>query len=711
MRPRGLMVMSMDCLKDLSSKCINELLYLIKSIVTSKARVLAIILGMIPVCFLQSQDVTSANINGLENTFYFTSDSFPVQIVRLEIDQPIHLKKISFYLDGSGTGEFEIDIFGHEGGALAPFFKEKLIPTTSLRKEIVGKQSIALELAKPILLENDYFFIQLSNFEDEMGLVCNLAYKAKCETNTWESYTAPLILEDQEGELAFKKVNPLVDLFCSNVEFVDPYFAECSIPQEPVIVGARHSISWADVNNDYWVDLLVGNNLWINKGGIFVSPITLDINSRSSVFVDFDNDSDVDILLFGHHGVTLFNNEGGQFPKAQQLLKFPLINPIAICVSDINKDKFPDILIAQLWKGYPIPLPNFLLMNNNGIALEDVSKNLYPDHDGKNNFPFNTKVEHSQDSLNIIPNENLNKRSRAAQFIDYDQDGDDDLYIANYFLEEDEFYENTGAGKFVKKLSPVDSIVSLSEENYKGYFNHGTGINWSDYDNDGDFDFIIGQLAHPRNIILYDHFGTTLFENIGNKWIKIDDNAGIQYEESQAGTAFGDIDNDGLEDIIIGAYYDCRYLDVYMQKEDHHFEMKTFESGLDKISAVHDICFVDFNNDGRKDVCFIDNGTIKLYENQIDTNNNWLKIHLRGKTTNSQGIGTRVKVYCGRDIYTKHLSSGKGQSMQSPLILHFGLSKHSVIDKIEVHWAKDNIQVLSQIAANQIIKISENDIN
>jgi len=316
-------------------------------------------------------------------------------------------------------------------------------------------------------------------------------------------------------------------------------------------------------------------------------------------------------------------------------------------------------------------------------------------------------MKNDDDSLAIVPNKNLNKRSRAAQFIDFDQDGDDDIYIANYFLEEDEFYENDGAVNFIRRLTPIDSLALQSETNKEGYFNHGTGIHWSDYDTDGDFDFILSQLAHPNNINDFGHLGTTIFENIDGRWYESNENAGIQYEESHAGTSFGDLNNDGLDDLIITAYYDCRFLEVYMQKADNSFDLKTYESGLNKIASVEDICLVDFNNDGKLDVCFINNGKVRLFENRINTNNNWSKIRLRGNTVNSYGIGAVVKLFCGEDTYTKHLYSGKGQSIQSPIILHFGLSNHKEIDKIEIYWNKDKKQVLSKVAVNQLIEIIE----
>ncbi len=129
------------------------------------------------------------------------------------------------------------------------------------------------------------------------------------------------------------------------------------------LLFSNQSISWEDVNGDTWVDLLIGNYLWINYSGILREPILLDVGAKHSVFVDFDNDNDFDILFFGGKGVFLFSNELGDFHFTKYFENLPIINPNALCISDYNNDKFPDIFIAQLWSKYPKPLPNFLLEN------------------------------------------------------------------------------------------------------------------------------------------------------------------------------------------------------------------------------------------------------------------------------------------------------------------------------------------------------------
>ena len=659
-------------------------------------------------CLAQCTLDRSRPVINPDSTFYYLSSYYPTQTFRIELKQPSTLDSIKIVLDGKESGQFDLDIYGHEGGAIKPSFKGELTSTVRLSKDSVGAQMIVHKFEDTLKLTNDYFFISLSNFETKMGVLCDSTFADICQSDNTDNYIPPLILEDKKEKSRFKSGNAQIELFYSNDTIGEFFFSERLFSIDTPSSFFSQSISWEDINNDRWVDLLIGNALYRNDSGTFETPLELNCKSRHSRFVDFDNDGDADIMSFGPRGARYFSNEAGKFSFSKHFSDFSFLNPQSICISDINNDRYPDFFVAQLWSAYPKPLPNYLLSNKEGKELVDKTSLIYPTHNGINNFPYQLGMEVEPEVTNSKPNENLNKRSRAAQFIDFDQDGDSDLYVANYFLEEDEFYENISSDEFLQRTTPSDSMISIAPQCEDNFFNHGTGISWFDFDNDGDFDFILSQLAHPSNVLELDHFGTTLFVNTGNSWEPAKNNAGLRYEESHSGVATGDLNNDGLEDVIVASYYECRFLDVYMQKENHTFEMKTFESGLIKIDGINDICLVDYNNDGKLDISLIDRESFRLFENKISTNNNWLKIKLSGDTVNSFGIGVTVKLYSGSDVYTKQLYYGKGQSMQSPALLHFGLSNHREVDKIEVMWSKDRIQTLKRVKANQLIEIVEN---
>ena len=108
---------------------------------------------------------------------------------------------------------------------------------------------------------------------------------------------------------------------------------------------------------------------------------------KASAFIDVENDGDQDLLILDTQGSYLLINDGtGQFTKKQLTLP-PLIDPSGLSIADINNDSLPDLVITQLWSRYPVPLPNYLFLNNGQLGFKDITKRLYPYHHKDSNFP------------------------------------------------------------------------------------------------------------------------------------------------------------------------------------------------------------------------------------------------------------------------------------------------------------------------------------
>ena len=101
-----------------------------------------------------------------------------------------------------------------------------------------------------------------------------------------------------------------------------------------------------------------------------------------------------------------------------------------------------------------------------------------------------------------------------------------------------------------------------------------------------------------------------------------------------------------------------------------------------------------------------------IYKN-LTTNSNFLQINLLGSKKNTQGIGTKVKIYTGDEIQFLEKTSNRGFFSGSESLLHFGLGNQSTIDKIEITWMDGRTHVMENVSSNQrlIIKHSliEND--
>ena len=85
----------------------------------------------------------------------------------------------------------------------------------------------------------------------------------------------------------------------------------------PALNTAAHA-GWGDYNNDGWVDLAVGGHLYRNDQGTFVTTRFNDdfghdkANGRSSIWLDYDNDGDLDLygVTFDSYAFRLFENTG-----------------------------------------------------------------------------------------------------------------------------------------------------------------------------------------------------------------------------------------------------------------------------------------------------------------------------------------------------------------------------------------------------------------
>ena len=220
--------------------------------------------------------------------------------------------------------------------------------------------------------------------------------------------------------------------------------------------------------------------------------------------------------------------------------------------------------------------------------------------------------------------------SSSAGFLDYDRDGDLDLYVVNYLeyrLEEnphcgfhgegyrmychpsyfdgspDELYRNNGDGTF------TDVSVEAGIANPSG---KGLGVTFADFDLDGDIDIYIANDA-VRNF---------LYRNDGGTFVDVAYSAGVGYDadgkpQAGMGTDSGDVDGDGRLDLFVTNFSE-ELNALYRNLGRFEFEDVSQSTGLR--SAFLRLGFgtklFDFDNDGDLDI-YVTNGhvidNIRLY--------------------------------------------------------------------------------------------------
>ncbi len=420
----------------------------------------------------------------------------------------------------------------------------------------------------------------------------------------------------------------------------------------------------ADYNNDGFKDIFVlrgawrrmygkiPNSLLKNNGDGTFTDVTkaagvLDFApTQTAVFADFDNDGWLDLFI-GNESKTdsnfpcVFykNNKNGTFSNVSDEMGLNISGFVkGVAAGDFNNDGWMDLYISRLRNG------NLLYKNNDGIKFEEVTQS--------------AGVTKPDDSF-------------PCWFWDYNNDGWLDLCVAGYTLRQGRmskdilsyysekssnisnpvFYKNNGDGTFSDETEKLDMQIPI----------HTMGANFGDIDNDGFPDAYFGT-GEPdfRSII-----PNRLFLNItGEKFEDITTEAGVGHIQKGHGIAFGDIDNDGDQDILA--------------------EMGGAADG--------DI----FQN--------------ALFENPND-DNNWIHIILEGKISNRDGIGARIKILrAGEAMPIYKMVSAGGSFGSNSMQQEIGLGKATQIKTLEIFWPSSNTkQIFNNIKINQRIKITEGE--
>lgn len=487
-------------------------------------------------------------------------------------------------------------------------------------------------------------------------------------------------------------------------------------------------IAWGDYNNDGFEDVFVGSSkLYRNNGNGTFTDVSaaagIDQGGSIAVMADMNNDGWLDILL--EPGSIIYENKhDGTFAKHINCAPGTSHAPTCIAVADydndgkldyyvgnweneyyLNKSDFPgssDANATELVLG--VGWPAFLYHNSGNFVFTDATVNL---------------TGYTQEDLgyNAYTQQNDQKGYRVvygAQWCDYNNDGHLDLFVCNYRLQGNFLWKNDGRGVFSEQ-GVATGLVGHDKPAYPGTYGHTIGCDWGDYNNDGNMDIMLSQLAHPRFAAFSDR--TALYKNSGaptytfsdQRYPYDQDTTGINYEETHTDVAWGDYDNDGLLDFGITAVYGCRYASLYHQKPGGgSFEEKTYYGAI-KIADGWGVTWADYDNNGKIDLAMAGDDGFHLYHNDIVNGNYSLTMHLRSYTGNRFGVGARLTAFAGGMRLTREIVVGKGSGSSNPLAAYFGLKDKAVVDSLLITWPDGHVDRHLAVLANKSFLAVEGD--
>ena len=459
------------------------------------------------------------------------------------------------------------------------------------------------------------------------------------------------------------------------------------------------------------------NALYRNDGNFRFTDVTQQSGTGDTGFGlgvtagDYDNDGDQDIYLNNYGPNVLYRNNGnGTFTDVTQKAGVADGDYIGAgaCFIDIDKDGDLDLYVSRYvsfsyenhgilkTRDYPgyrgptfyDPLPDALYRNNGDGTFTDISQ-------------ASGIGQHKGAGMGMV-------------CADYDNDGDTDIFVANDTME-NFLFQNDGTGKFEQ----VGLIAGVAYD-FNGKQFASMGVDCADYDNDGLLDFYVTSYV-KESASLYKNLGDGIFEDV-----TYSTNAGEgTFANMTWGTGFSDFDNDGDKDIFVATGHLQPHVEKYsvqmkyntrnellLNTGDGKFVNITEKAGEGmkvKLSS-RGAGFDDLDNDGDIDVVILN--TMReptILRNDTVNDNHWIQIRLKGTKSNRDGIGSRVKVTAGDLVQIEEVHSGRGYQGHHGLRLYFGLAKHKQIDKIEVRWIGGSVDVLKDIATNQLITIREGE--
>jgi hypothetical protein len=429
-------------------------------------------------------------------------------------------------------------------------------------------------------------------------------------------------------------------------------------------------VAAADVDNDGWVDLLLTNfgtvQLFHNNGdGTFT-----DVSKASGVqgepgvavaaaFLDYDRDGWLDLYVGYNVSYTIDNDR--KCPNAAGARDY--------CPPQIYGGR-PDHLYRNLGHGKFVDVSARALLGGKfgpalGVATADYNGDGWPDiyvaNDGEPNLLWINRRDGTFKESALLAGSALTAEGRAEASMgvdagDFDNDGDEDLFMTELTGQGFNLYVNDGTARF-RDESAASGLGAFSQR-FTGW-----GAAWFDFDNDGWLDLlavngpIVANEGRGGQPFPYDQ-RKILFRNLRNgKFENVTDQAGAVFTLSEAGrgAAFGDIDNDGDIDVVVGN----------------------------------------------------DNGRLRLLVNNVGNRNHWVGVRAVG-TQGRDMLGAKVVVILrdGTKRWRRVRSDGSYASANDPRVL-VGLGPSAEPPAVQVHWPDGHVEEWRDVAVDRWTTLKE----
>ena len=442
------------------------------------------------------------------------------------------------------------------------------------------------------------------------------------------------------------------------------------------------------------------NHLYRNDGNGHFTDVTEqsgldpDMYGMAVTAADYDNDGFIDLLVTGYGKTILYHNDGnGHFTD---MTKKAGINVDGWAISstwlDYDRDGCVDLFVGRYVKFDPKYRAFYAADNYPGpLDYEGETNKLY--HNNCNGT-FTDVTEKSGIGAYV-------GRTMGVTAADFDNDGWDDIYVANDRTENFLFH-NKHDGTFEEIGNDTGTAYGQNGESTSSM-----GPVFADLEGRGVLDLWVTDGHYNR---LLHNTGKRSFEDMGAE-------TGVSQTNAQYvswGTGVYDFDNDGLLDILIfhGGL-------IHLIPQEHtlfrglgggKFADVSREAGpvMSERTTARGACFADYENNGKMDAFVVNlGGKGTLLRNVSTDTGHWIELKLVGTKSNRDGIGARVEVFAAGKRQTAERVAGSGYLSQDDGRLHFGLGASTTIDKLIVHWPSGIEQTLAAQQVDRVLTVQE----
>ncbi len=448
--------------------------------------------------------------------------------------------------------------------------------------------------------------------------------------------------------------------------------------------------SWGDINNDYYQDLFVPdaysdktNLLFINNGdGSFTTvtsgPVVTDVSTSSGgCFGDFNNDGHLDLFVqnyFGNNNHFYINQGNGAFSKVTS----------GVIVSD---------------GGYSFN-SSVVDFDNDGNLDIFVDNGAFTGT-GENNFLYQGNGDGTFNKIITGDIVNDGEQSLSSGWCDYDEDGDMDLFVANGGT-----FNYTGINNFLYQNNNDSTFTLITEGIVVNDLGNSTGVSWGDYDNDGDFDLFVANWGGENNF-LYENNGNGNFSKISSGIVVSDGGHSVTGAWGDADND-GDLDlfvtNDYNEN---NCFYENNGDGTFSKIFNGSFVNDGGRSNGATWSDYNNDGFLDLfvpngQQPGQSNFLYRNNGIseynwINIICVGVMSNTSAIGTKIRARA-----------LIDGQSVWQLRQVSGQtGFNAQNSFNVEFGFADAVVVDSIVIIWPSGILDVYSDVQINKFYKATE----